>query len=203
MIWPENFPAFLNCGRERLPGVLLFPQRHFAAATALLLAGALSFPGRCRAEGQDPTADCDGAAGLAMLTSPVSPWKGAPLRVVFTAEEALDGELSLIGPDGSVAIQSRERHGGPPYFWFAEIASRRPQALGRPSSCATGASAECATITREIDVRRSASPQGASGKGRLAPSQYLEPRDGELVLGMDREALRRADRGGSVVEGTA
>ena len=46
---------------------------------------------------------------------------GAPLRVLFTAEKPLDGELSLIAPDGSVAARSRDRHGGPPYFWFAEV----------------------------------------------------------------------------------
>ena len=58
-----------------------------------------------------------------MLPSPVAPWKGAPLRVLFAAEKPLEGEFSLIAPDGSVAAKSRERHGGPPYFWFAEVAS--------------------------------------------------------------------------------
>ena len=68
-------------------------------------------------------AACEEAAELAVLPSPVAPWKGAPLRVIFAAEKPLDGELSLIAPDGSVAAKSRERHGGPPYFWFAEVAS--------------------------------------------------------------------------------
>jgi hypothetical protein len=30
-------------------------------------------------------------------------------------------EEAPIAPDGSVAATSRERHGGPPYFWFAEV----------------------------------------------------------------------------------
>ena len=50
-----------------------------------------------------------------------APWKGAPLRVMLVTEKPLQGELSLTGPDGSVAATSRERHGGPPYFWFTEI----------------------------------------------------------------------------------
>jgi hypothetical protein len=142
----------------------VFPQRHFAAATAvLLIASAFSLSAAAAPKAKDLEPDC-GAAGLAVLTSPVAPWKGAPLRVVFTAEEALDGELSLIRPDGSVASESRERHGGPPYFWFAEIAAPTAGAwkakLVRPA-----ASAECATITRDIAVRKSASPSGATGKG--------------------------------------
>ena len=41
------------------------------------------------------------------------------MRVIIAAEKPLDGEFSLIAPDGTVAAKSRERHGGPPYFWFA------------------------------------------------------------------------------------
>ena len=58
-----------------------------------------------------------------MLPSPLSPWKGAPLRVIVAAEKPLEGELSLIAPDGSVVVKSRQRQGGPPYFWTAEIQS--------------------------------------------------------------------------------
>ena len=34
------------------------------------------------------------------MPSPLAPWKGAPLRVLFAAEKPLEGELSLIAPDG-------------------------------------------------------------------------------------------------------
>ena len=115
-----------------------------------------------RAEGL--LGNCEDAAELAVLLSPVAPWKGAPLRVVFAAEKAIEGELSLIAPDGQVAAQSRERHGGPPYFWLAEVASpavgtwRAKLARGR-------APAECSTITREIAVRadKPAPPNAAAG----------------------------------------
>ena len=58
-----------------------------------------------------------------MLPSPLTPWKGAPLRVLVAAEKPLDGQLSLIAPDGGVAAKSSNRSDGPPYSWYAEVAS--------------------------------------------------------------------------------
>lgn len=111
--------------------------------------------GDARAKG--PSGSCDDAAGLAVLPSPVAPWSGAPLRVVLAVDEPLEGELSLIAPDGSVAARSRDRHGGPPYFWFAEVAS--PAAgTWRAALAREGAPAECAAITREIAVQRKQPP---------------------------------------------
>ena len=103
------------------------PARHFAAAVtaSLLVAGAclVLLGSSLAARAAGPSEACEDAAEIAVLPSPMAPWKGAPLRVIFAAEKPLDGELSLIAPDGSVAAKSRERHGGPPYFWFAEVAS--------------------------------------------------------------------------------
>ena len=101
---------------------------------------------------------------MALLASPVAPWKGAPLRVLFTADDALEGEISLIAPDGSVADKSHERHGGPPYFWSAEIAS--PAAgIWQAKLVRDGAQAECRTIIRQIDVNRAKpSPARATEK---------------------------------------
>ena len=91
------------------------------------------------ARAQAPSGACEDAAELAVLPSPVAPWKGAPLRVVFAAEKPLEGELSLIAPNGSVAATSRERQGGPPYSWFAEVATPAAGKWQRASSCATRA----------------------------------------------------------------
>jgi hypothetical protein len=126
----------------------LFPARQFAAAvTASLLIATAYFTGT-DARAQSSTGSCEDAADLAVLSSPIAPWKGAPLRVVFAAEKSMEGELSLIAPDGNVAAKSRERRGGPPYFWFVEVAS--PAAgLWHAKLASTG----CSTITREIPVR--------------------------------------------------
>jgi hypothetical protein len=88
----------------------------------------------------------------AVLSSPITPWKGAPLRVVLATEEPFEGELSLVAPDGSVAASSRQRGGGPPYFWFAEVA--QPAAgTWQVKLAREGGAAACGPITREIAVR--------------------------------------------------
>ena len=90
------------------------------------------------------------------------------MRVIFAAEKPLEGELSLIAPDGSVAAKSRERHGGPPYFWFAEVAS--PAAGTWHAKLARDrAPAECSTITREIAVRAVEPPRPSATEGSLWP----------------------------------
>ena len=137
----------------------MFPARPIAAATtaSLLLAGAFFFSSTVTTRAQGSA--CADAADLAVLPSPVTPWKGAPLRVIVAAEKPLQGELSLIGPDGSVAARSRERHGGPPYFWLAEI--KTPAAGKWRATLAR----ECGTISRDIEVRaeRPAPPSSVSG----------------------------------------
>jgi hypothetical protein len=98
----------------------------------------------------------------------MAPWKGAPLRVVFTAENPLDGELSLIAPDGSVAAKSRARHGGPPYFWVTEVAS--PAAGTWHAKLARDrAPGDCSTITRDIAVRDAAPPRPPATAGSIWP----------------------------------
>ncbi|HWP26400.1 MAG TPA: hypothetical protein VNL39_08670 [Xanthobacteraceae bacterium] len=111
---------------------------------------------------------CEDAAELAVLVTPLAPWRGAPLRVVFAAEQALDGELALIAPDGSVAARSRERRGGPPYFWLAEVAA--PAAgTWRARLVRDGAPGTCRTITREIAVRADAPPRPGTTPGSVWP----------------------------------
>jgi hypothetical protein len=102
------------------------------------------------------------------MPSPIAPWKGAPLRVMFAAEKPLEGEIRLTAPDGSIAAQSRERHGGPPYFWFAEIKSPA-SGIWRATLMRDHAPAECSTITHEIRVRPDAAPKLGSVAGSTWP----------------------------------
>ena len=146
----------------------LFPARPFAAAPAtwLPVAGALFalFCATADARAQASPGRCDDAAELAVLSSPLAPWTGAPLRVVFAAEQPLAGELSLIAPDGKVAATSRARHGGPPYFWIAEVAA--PAAGTWQAKLAR---AECGTITRAIAVRADKPPRPSATPGSVWP----------------------------------
>jgi hypothetical protein len=146
----------------------LLPGRRFAAAaTALLLVAAVFFVSlfsavSSRAEGA--SGSCEDAAELAVLPSPIAPWKGAPLRILVVAEKPLEGELSLIAPDGSIAVKSRERRDGPPYFWFAEVPS--PAAgMWRATLARDRTPPECSTITRDIAVspKKPAGPHAAEG----------------------------------------
>jgi hypothetical protein len=147
----------------------LIPTRKFAAAATapMLIAGAF-FAFLFAAESQAEGGVCEDAAQITVLPSPIAPWKGAPLRVIFVAEKPLEGEFSLIEPDGSVAATSRERQGGPPYFWFAEVAS--PSAGTWHAKLARDdAPAQCSTITREIAVRDREPPPPHAAEGSLWP----------------------------------
>ena len=153
------------------PGARLVRARQIAAAAtaSLLLAAAFSVPA-AQAQAKAPPA-CEDAAGLAVLASPLAPWKGAPLRVVVAVEQAFEGELSLTAPDGTVAAKSREREGGPPYFWYAEVAAPAEGAW-HATLALEGAPAECATITRAIAVQgKTAAGPARDARQRLAAAR--------------------------------
>jgi hypothetical protein len=138
-----------------------------AAAASLLLAGTFFVVTRSEARAATTAVGCQDAE-FAMLAAPLAPWKGAPLRVLVAAEQALDGEFALIAPDGSVAAKSRERNGGPPYFWIAEVAT--PAAGTWHATLVREAAPEaCRTITREIVVSAQKPPRPSTAPGSVWP----------------------------------
>ena len=187
-----------------MKGARLFVTRRSAAAVtaAMLITTAflVLLVSAVDARAQSSPGSCQGAADVAVLPAPVAPWQGAPLRVIFAAEKPIAGELSLIAPDGSVAAKSRDRQGGPPYFWFAEVAA---PAAG--TWHATLATAGCGAISRDITVRDSGAAAAAGDTGRrVAGARVAWNRDTEnSVFGMDPKAVRRAARRRSVVAGAA
>jgi len=146
----------------------LLPAHRLAAIMAALALKAcvfsfVIFPA-VDARAQLLSGNCGDQAEVTVLPSPIAPWTGAPLRVMVVAEQPAEGELSLIAPDGSVAAKSAERHGGPPYFWLAEIAS--PAAGTWHATLTRGrALASCSAITRDIVVSaaKPAGPPAAAG----------------------------------------
>lgn len=134
--------------------------RHIATATWLTIAGAVCLLPATDAQAQET---CDDAATIAVLPSPATPWKGAPLRVIVAAEKPLDGELSLIAPDGTVAFKSKGRNGALPYSWLGEVKS--PAAGTWRASLAR----RCGTVTRNIVVRNEAPPRPQEMSGSVWP----------------------------------
>ena len=151
----------------------MFLARQFAnAATAsLLIAGGfvVSFLSAVHARAEGSSSICQDAAKVAVLPAPIAPWKGAPLRVLFVSDNPLDeGEFSLIAPDGRIAAKSRDRNGGPPYFWFAEVTA--PAAgTWRATFALDRMPAECRTITREIAVSAQKPPPLHATAGSIWP----------------------------------
>jgi hypothetical protein len=136
---------------------------------------------------------CDDAE-VAVLPSPLTPWRGAPLRVIIAVEKPFEGELALIGPDGSVATRSRERHGGPPYFWLAEVKS--PAAgTWRATLTRERGLAPCGPISREIAVRAEAPPRPGSVAGSVWPIRAAWTRATENLFSAWIETLFDAPLG--------
>jgi hypothetical protein len=155
---------------------VLSARQFAAAATApLIVWGCFAAP--AAAQGTDASAACQDEKGLTMLASPQAPWKGVPLRVIFAAEKPLQGELSLVTPDGKVAVKTADRYGGPPYFWFAEIAA--PHAgTWQAKLVRDGASAACQTVTRDIVVQRK-QPAGPRAVKAVWPAKQAWNRETE------------------------
>jgi hypothetical protein len=166
MIQPK-LSRYWSAALIRGRGTNLLSARWLAAAVTAssLISGASLIVPVSAALAQTPSSACEEAAGIAVLPTPVAPWQGMPLRVIFTAAKPITGELSLVAPDGSVAASSRERHDGPPYFWYAEVAT--PAAgMWRAKLARDGMMlGDCAAITRDITVssRQPPRPHGTPG----------------------------------------
>ncbi len=137
--------------------------RMAVAICALLVSASAAAAAKQRKDTEASPPACQ-EAGLGVLISPVVPWTGAPMSVLITAEKPQDGELTLTCPDGALAAKSAERHGGPPYFWMAEVAApaegKWQIALKRD-----GAAADCASITRDVTVKKAGQAMNGGGSG--------------------------------------
>ena len=137
-----------------------------AATTVSLIASAFFIFVSSAVDSRAASASCDDAADVAVLSAPIAPWKGAPLRILVAAEKPLDGELSLIAPDGGVAAKSRDRQDGRPYFWYAEVAS---PAAGTWHAMLTGDHTPAGCVTRDIVVSAQKPPGPRATDGSLWP----------------------------------
>ena len=145
---------------------------------------------------------CDDAAEVAVLPAPLSPWRGAPLRVIVAAEKPLDGELSLIAPDGSVAaIVARAAAGR--LISGSPRSPRRPPGRGARSSRAAAVSCPAAARSRARSRCATTPPPPAPATpGSLWPLRNNWNRaDGKSLFRVGRKTVRRAARFRAVVAG--
>jgi hypothetical protein len=77
-----------------------------------------------------PAPRCDAAHEPFFFVSPAHPVAGRPLRVLAVTDDAVDATLSFArastpasasGGDQEPAAQTRDRRGGPPYAWLADV----------------------------------------------------------------------------------
>src|ERR1700722_11475349 len=122
----------------------MLPGRRFAAAATAISLIAVGFFRIAPA-----AAASNACADVTVLPPPFAPWSGAPLRVMVIAEKPVEGSLSLIAPDGKVAVKSTDRHEGPPYSWFAEVTA---PAAGTWHATLERTLANCGPVTRDIAV---------------------------------------------------
>ena len=126
-------------------------------------------PHKAKPEAPAPVATCQDEAGLACSSSPMAPVEGRALaRDLHRGEAARRRAFADRAERKHVAAASGDRHGGPPYFWFAEVAS--PAAgTWQAMLVRDGAPAECSTVTREIVVQRRQPPRPRAGQEASGP----------------------------------
>jgi hypothetical protein len=82
---------------------------------------------------------CGDAGNVFVFVSPEHPVAGQPMRVVALADHLVDAQLSVATGTHAPTVTG-ERHGGPPYYWLAEIEApstgRWKASLARDAACA-------------------------------------------------------------------
>ena len=104
--------------------IQMFPGDRFATATTAFLLITGGFFLLLFSTAQSPAAAASDGCASPAETSCRCRWRPGPARrCAGVAEKPVEGVLSLIASDGSVAVKLPDRHDGPPYSWFAEVAA--------------------------------------------------------------------------------
>ena len=138
---------------------------------AWAFAGLLSSPARA----EDRPAQCQD--GLAILASPVAPWSGAPLRVVFAAEKPVAAPKPLLDSPSSRTLETAIFAGG--CFWgvegvFSHVKGVQSAVSGYSGGKGERTSYEAVATGRTGTANDRASPE-ASSRGRSSSSSTRRP----------------------------
>jgi hypothetical protein len=117
---------------------------------------------------EPPMGTCDDSKQLAIVSSPQAAWVGSALRVMVVTEKPLDGALTLVAPDGTSVATTHERHGGPPYWYEAEVATPVAGAY-HAKLVRDRAPPECTTFEKSVAVTTEAPARPRATWGTVWP----------------------------------
>src|SRR5580700_2813066 len=123
-----------------------------------------------------PGPACGDPGDVLLFATPARSIAGQPLRVVAVTDRRVDASLAI---GGSVApFVADERHGGPPYFWIAEVdAAARGKlvaTLARSGACGGAVLATKEVAVHEGPLAPPVPPRTAVWRTRAAWSPGLE-----------------------------
>ena len=95
------------------------------AASVVGMAGEIpattsSSPALQAAPASPPAPACGDSGDVLLFVSPERPIRGELMRVLAISDHPIDAQLT-VGPRSGSAATTRDRQGGPPYFWLAQV----------------------------------------------------------------------------------
>jgi hypothetical protein len=112
-----------------------------------------------------------------LFSSPERGVRGQPLRMIAVSERAVDAQLVIASPARATNV-TRERHGGPPYYWLAQVdaptAGAWHASLLRDDACGGAILSKKDVVVGSWRVAPAAAPAGELWAVRAAWSASLE-----------------------------
>jgi hypothetical protein len=114
-----------------------------------------------------------------ILSSPERAMAGKSMRVVAVADHRVDASLVVAGwRDAGALVTAAERHGGPPYFWIAEVPSpskgKLAITLARTGACGGAPLATKEVVVHDDRVTPPPPPRTSVWRARAAWTQGFE-----------------------------
>ena len=135
-----------------------------------------------------------------LFVSPEHPVRGQPFRIVAVSDQALDASLTVQGASNTPPTTVRDREGGPPYHWLAQVdapaAGKWQAQLTRDAACGGG---EVASLGFSVGKHLQRGPETPRTSLWLQRAEWSPDARGP-VLGVDRADVRRTARRAAELE---
>jgi hypothetical protein len=167
--------AIVACSRSPRPP----PPSALPSAVALAADASASapFPTASSFGPADPPQPLCGDAGrLLLFAAPAHPVHGSPMTLVAVSDRAVDAQLVVTG--GGATTIARERQGGPPYYWLAQLDAPTTGAwhvsLSREDACGGAVLAKRDVLVSTGRIAIAPAPPGELWASRATWSSSLE-----------------------------